>query len=116
MRQYFIRRALLVVPTILGVTLLITLLLQVLQGDIADLIFAESATFNQELTKEQIEDDLGVNETLLGSRFLGTFKQWGEWVGGVVQETSESTSAAGGPWAASWRTESPLRWSSPGWR
>jgi len=85
MRQYFIRRALLVVPTVLGVTLLITLLLQILEGGIADLIFAESATYNQELTKEQIEDDLGVNDTLLGSRFLGTFVQWGEWMGDVVQ-------------------------------
>ena len=85
MRQYFIRRALLIVPTVLGVTLLITLVLQILEGNIADLIFAESATFNQELTKEQIEDDLGVNEELFGSRFLGIFKQWGEWLGGVVQ-------------------------------
>src|SRR6266545_2591784 len=84
MRQYFIRRALLVVPTVLGVTLLITLLLQILEGNIADLIFAESATYNQELTKEQIEDDLGVNDTLLGSRFLGVFVQWGEWMGDVA--------------------------------
>jgi len=52
MRQYMIRRALLIVPTILGVTLLVSLLLELLQGDIADLIFAESATYNQELTKE----------------------------------------------------------------
>jgi len=83
-RQYFIRRALLVVPTVLGVTLLITLLLQLLQGNIADLIFAESATYNQELTKEKIENDLGINDTILGSRFLGVFKQWGEWIGGVA--------------------------------
>lgn len=85
MRQYFIRRALLIVPTVLGVTLLITLLLQILEGNIADLIFAESATFNQELTKEQIEDDLGVNDKLLGSRTLGVVIQWGEWMSGVVQ-------------------------------
>jgi peptide/nickel transport system permease protein len=85
MRQYFIRRALLVIPTVLGVTLLITFLLQILQGDIGDLILAESATFNQELTKEQIEDDLGVNDEVFGSRFLGIFEQWGEWLGGVVQ-------------------------------
>ena len=85
MRQYFIRRALLVVPTVLGVTLLITFLLQILEGNIADLIYAESATFNQELTKEQIEDDLGVNDELFGSRPLGIFVQWGEWMGGVVQ-------------------------------
>ncbi len=84
MRQYFIRRALLIIPTVLGVTLLITLLLQILQGDIADQIFAESATFNQELTKEKIKDDLGINDKILGSRFLGIFKQWGEWVGGVA--------------------------------
>ena len=77
MRQYFIRRALLIVPTVLGVTLLITLLLRILEGDIADLIYAESATFNQELTKEQIEDDLGTNENFL--------VQWAEWLGGVVQ-------------------------------
>jgi len=83
-RQYFIRRALLIIPTVLGVTLLITLLLQILQGDIADQIFAESATFNQELTKEKIKDDLGINDKVLGSHFLGIFKQWGEWVGGVA--------------------------------
>jgi peptide/nickel transport system permease protein len=83
-RQYFIRRALLIIPTVLGVTLFITLLLQVLQGNIADVIFSESATYNQELTKEQIEDELGINDTILGSRFLGAFKQWGEWLGGVA--------------------------------
>jgi len=83
-RQYFVRRALLIIPTVLGVTLLITLLLQILQGNIADLIFSESATYNQELTKEQIENDLGINDTILGSRFLGAFKQWGEWLGHVA--------------------------------
>ncbi len=77
MRQYFVRRALLIVPTILGVTLLVSGLLELLQGDIADVIFAESATFNQELTKEQIEEDLGTNENFL--------VQWAEWLGGVVQ-------------------------------
>jgi len=77
MRQYFLRRALLIVPTILGVTLLVSGLLELLQGDIADIIFAESATFNQELTKEQIQDDLGTNENFL--------VQWAEWLGGVVR-------------------------------
>lgn len=77
MRQYFIRRLLLIVPTILGVTLLISSLLQLQPGNIADVIFAESATFNQELTKEQIEDDLGLDQNFL--------VQWVEWLGQVAQ-------------------------------
>ncbi len=85
MRQYFIRRALLIIPTVLGVTLLVSGLLQILRGDIADIIFAESATYNQELTKEKIKDDLGINE----GWYLGVvppfFVQWGEWMGDVVQ-------------------------------
>ncbi len=77
MRQYIVRRALLVVPTILGVTLLVSLLLELLQGDIADLIFAESATYNQELTKEKIEEELGTNEFFI--------VRWAEWMGNVAQ-------------------------------
>ena len=77
MRQYILRRALLIVPTILGVTLLISAILQLLPGNVADIILAESATFNDELTKEQIEDDLGLNKFFL--------VQWGQWLGGVAQ-------------------------------
>jgi peptide/nickel transport system permease protein len=77
MRQYIIRRALLIIPTILGVTLLVSALLSVIRGNIADIIVAESGGFNTELTKEQVEDDLGIGENF--------FVQWGEWVGGLAQ-------------------------------
>jgi peptide/nickel transport system permease protein len=77
MRQYIIRRALLIAPTVLGVTLLISALLSIIPGNIADIIFAENAGFNSELTKEEIEEDLGVGENF--------FVQWGEWVAGIIQ-------------------------------
>ena len=54
MRQYIVRRALLIVPTILGVSLLISGLLQMLPGNAADIILAESGGFNTNLTKEKI--------------------------------------------------------------
>ena len=77
MRKYFVRRALLIIPTILGVTLLVSGLLEILQGDIADVIFAESAGYNTELTKEKIAEDLGTNKNV--------FVRWAEWTGGVAQ-------------------------------
>lgn len=85
MRQYILRRALLIPVTVLGVTLLITGLLQLLQGNVADIILAESATFNVELTKESIEDDLGLSKKFLGIKQLGFITQWGVWLGNVAQ-------------------------------
>ncbi len=85
MRQYILRRALLIIPTILGVSLLISGLLQLLPGNAADIILAESGGYNIGLTKEKIEDDLGLNKKLLGIKQLGFLTQWGEWMGGVVQ-------------------------------
>jgi peptide/nickel transport system permease protein len=77
MRQYIIRRALLIIPTILGVTLLASALLSIIPGDIADRIVAESAGYNTSLTKEQVEEDLGVGENFI--------VQWAEWLSGLVQ-------------------------------
>jgi peptide/nickel transport system permease protein len=85
MRQYILRRALLIPPTILGVTLLISALLQILPGNVADIIVAESGGLNPALTKEQIEDDLGLNKSLFGIDALGFLVQWGNWLGGIVQ-------------------------------
>jgi peptide/nickel transport system permease protein len=85
MRQYILRRALLIPPTILGVTLLISALLQILPGNVADIIVAESGGLNPALTKEQIEDDLGLNDSLLGIDALGFLVQWGQWLGGIAQ-------------------------------
>jgi peptide/nickel transport system permease protein len=85
MRQYILRRALLIVPTVLGVSLLISGLLQLLPGNVADIILAESGGYNTGLTKESIEDDLGLNKEFLGISELGFLTQWGEWLSDVVQ-------------------------------
>jgi peptide/nickel transport system permease protein len=77
MREYILRRALLIVPTILGVSLLISALLEILPGNVADIILAESGGFNTGLTKEGIEADLGLDKNF--------FVRWAEWLGGVVQ-------------------------------
>ncbi|MCH8814350.1 MAG: ABC transporter permease [Chloroflexi bacterium] len=89
MRQYIIRRALLIVPTVLGVTLLMTWLLTLLPGSVADIILAESATFNDELTRESIEADLGLNKFFV--------VRWAEWLGGVVQGDFGQTFRGGKP-------------------
>ncbi|MCH8345310.1 MAG: ABC transporter permease [Chloroflexi bacterium] len=85
MRQYIFRRALLIVPTILGVSLLISGLLQLLPGNAADIILAESGGFSANLTKEKIEADLGLDKELFGLSELGFLPQWWGWMGGVVQ-------------------------------
>ena len=89
MRQYIIRRALLIVPTVLGVTLLMTWLLTLLPGNAADIILAESATFNDQLTKESIEADLGLNKFFV--------VRWAEWLGDVVQGDFGQTFRGGKP-------------------
>jgi len=88
-RQYIIRRALLIVPTVLGVTLLMTWLLTLLPGSAADIILAESATFNDELTKESIEADLGLNKFFV--------VRWVEWLGDAVQGDFGQTFRGGKP-------------------
>lgn len=77
MRQYMIRRALLIPLTILGVSLLVVATMELLPGNIADVILAESGGQNPNLSKEQIEEDLGLNKNL--------FVRWAEWLGNAAQ-------------------------------
>lgn len=77
MRQYILRRALLIIPTILGVSLLINGLLQLLPGNVADIILAESGGFNTQLSRDKIEADLGLDQFFV--------VQWLEWLGGIAQ-------------------------------
>lgn len=67
----------LVPVTVLGVSLLVSLMLEVLPGNVADIILAESGGFNTDLTKEKIESDLGLDKNV--------FVRWGEWLGNVAQ-------------------------------
>jgi peptide/nickel transport system permease protein len=77
MREYVLRRALFIAPTILGVSLLISGLLELLPGNVADIILSESGGFNSDLTKESIEEELGLDKNFI--------VRWGEWFGNVLQ-------------------------------
>jgi peptide/nickel transport system permease protein len=77
MRNYILRRALLVPVTVLGVSLLVSLTMELLPGNVADIILAESGGFNSTLTKQTIESDLGLDKNV--------FVRWGEWLGDVAR-------------------------------
>jgi peptide/nickel transport system permease protein len=77
MRNYIVRRALLVPITVLGVTFLVSMTLELLPGNVADIILAESGGFNTGLTKASIEADLGLDENPV--------VRWFDWLVNVVQ-------------------------------
>jgi peptide/nickel transport system permease protein len=66
----------LVPVTVLGVSLLVSLVLELLPGNVADIIVAESGGFNTGLTKETVESDLGLDKNV--------FVRWGDWLGDVA--------------------------------
>jgi peptide/nickel transport system permease protein len=63
--------------TVLGVSLLVSLTLELLPGNVADIILAESGGFNSDLTKAGIEHDLGLDKNV--------FLRWFDWIGNVAQ-------------------------------
>jgi peptide/nickel transport system permease protein len=77
MRNYILRRALLVPVTVLGVSLLVSLTLELLPGNVADIIVAESGGFNTGLTKDSVEKDLGLDKNVM--------VRWANWLGDVAQ-------------------------------
>lgn len=76
MTTYILRRLLLMVPTVIGVALLVFMLLRFAGGDVADLLLAESQAANDPAIKEQVRKDLG----LTGSPVT----QFTVWVGKVA--------------------------------
>jgi peptide/nickel transport system permease protein len=74
MRQYILKRLLLAVPTLIGVSLIVFFMLRVLPGDIVQQVAGEN-----EVTPElraRIEQDLGLDKP--------AFQQYFEWIGGVL--------------------------------
>src|SRR5512143_3869977 len=61
MRGFIIRRALIVIPTILGVTVIIFLMLSITPGDPAELLLGERATKE---ALESMREYLGLNKPL----------------------------------------------------
>jgi peptide/nickel transport system permease protein len=76
MRRYIIRRLVLMIPTLLGVAILVFLLMRVIPGDIVEMRFGEGQFFNPELVAKE-RARLGLDRPL-GQQFL-------DWLGGIMR-------------------------------
>ena len=76
MRRYMLRRLLLILPTLLGVAVLVFLLMRVVPGDIVEMRFAEGQFFNAELVAKE-RARLGLDRPL--------WRQFLDWLWGMVR-------------------------------
>ena len=77
MRTYVIRRLLLVVPTLFGVTIIVFLIVRSIPGDVIDVLMSEMAELGGSVDRERIMQMLGLD--------LPVHVQYGRWIGGVLQ-------------------------------
>lgn len=76
MAAYVVRRVLLMLVTLVGMSILIFVLLRLVPGNIADILF-DSAGFIDPAEKAQIEAELGLD--------LPVWQQYLAWIGGLMQ-------------------------------
>ena len=89
MRKYILRRLLLMIPTLLGVAVLIFLLVRVVPGDIVEMRYAGQGAF---ITKDLLETErarLGLDKPL--------WRQFLEWVWGIARFDFGSSMWTGAP-------------------
>ena len=73
---FIARRFLLMIPTLVGISIIIFLMVRLMPGDIIDVLFAGDVTATEEI-KQQARDDLGIS---------GSYpEQYWNWASGVVQ-------------------------------
>ena len=77
MRQYVIKRLLLMIPTLFGVALLVFFLLRVAPGDIVELKYAGSGTFAPKEALDRERKQLGLDKPLA--------QQFVNWIAGVAR-------------------------------
>ncbi|OGQ79784.1 MAG: peptide ABC transporter permease [Deltaproteobacteria bacterium RIFCSPLOWO2_12_FULL_60_19] len=77
MRQYILKRLLLMLPTLLGVAVMVFLLLRVVPGDIVELKYGGTGTFAPREAIEREREELGLNQPL--------WRQFADWMWGVVR-------------------------------
>src|ERR1700752_2943425 len=75
MRQYILKRLLLMIPTLFGVAVLIFLFLRVLPGDIVELKYAGSGSYAPEEALARERAQLGLDRPI--------WKQFITWIGGI---------------------------------
>ena len=76
MRDYLIKRILLIIPTLVMVSIIVFLMLRLIPGDIIDSIIAETATRGGALDREAVERALGLDVPI--------YIQYGRWIGDFV--------------------------------
>jgi peptide/nickel transport system permease protein len=77
MARYIVKRLLLMIPTLLGVAVLIFFLMRVVPGDIVELRFAGESAYAQKDTLEKERARLGLDQPL--------WKQFLAWISGIVR-------------------------------
>jgi peptide/nickel transport system permease protein len=77
MRRYILKRLLLMIPTLLGVAVLVFLMLRVAPGDIVELKYAGSGTFAPKEALERERVQLGLDKPLV--------QQFAVWMAGVAR-------------------------------
>lgn len=77
MHRYIIRRLLLMIPTLLGVAVLVFLLLRVAPGDIVELKYAGAGTYAPKEALDQERAQLGLDKPL--------WEQFLRWIWGIVR-------------------------------
>jgi len=71
--RYILRRLLLVVPTIVGVTILVFLMVRLMPGDLVQQISGENAVLTDE-QRQEVREDLGLNRPVFQQYFVWTGK------------------------------------------
>lgn len=77
MRRYILKRLLLMIPTLLGVAVLVFLMLRVAPGDLVELKYAGTGTFAPREALERERAELGLDKPL--------WRQFVSWMGGMVR-------------------------------
>lgn len=88
MHRYILRRLLLMLPTLLGVAVIVFLLMRVIPGDIVEMRFAEGHFFDQELVEKE-RARLGLDRPL--------WAQFVDWMWGLARLDFGLSMWSGGP-------------------
>jgi peptide/nickel transport system permease protein len=83
-RDYIIRRILLLVPTLFLASLIVFFIIRLIPGNVVDLIAGQMAQFGKPVDKEAVRRSLGLDVPLL--------VQYGRWIGGIILHGDFGTS------------------------
>ena len=79
MQQYVMRRVLLMIPTLIGISFIVFMMVRFLPGDVVDTILGETGSNDPEL-RAKLEEEYELTGNVPG--------QYVEWLGEVVAATS----------------------------